>query len=50
MEALWLKQFSCIDRVKHTGLLEPPNKFFVDAVKKLLMLGLGAVNSWQTLT
>jgi hypothetical protein len=41
MEALWLKQFSCIDKVKQvldTGVLELPNKFFVDAIKKLLML------------
>jgi hypothetical protein len=41
MEALWLKQFSCIDRMKQvldTGLLDPPNKFFVGAMKKLLML------------
>jgi hypothetical protein len=41
MEALWVKQFSCIDKVKQVldgGLLEPSNKFFVDAIKKLLML------------
>jgi len=41
MEALWLKQSSCIDKVKQVldiGLPEPPNKFFVDAIKKLLML------------